>query len=675
MLSMPALLVARAASYCARSATVPTSVSWATVCPVAHVISGIFGIFATRFPEMILDKVGCEMPVRSASSSIRGRPSKTLACGVAPERLPSRCGTGRNGTACYVLTVSMHVRLGEPWLSVYRHAMNPDPRPAAANLVSAAEIARLAGVTRAAVSNWRKRYPDFPAQAGGGRNALFALPEVNAWLDRQRKRSDVSSEVLVWQAMRGVYGDDMVRGLADVAELFTGEAAAQLDSNLQTLARALAAESSPYDAVEGLAHRITDSAGRSASDQGSTTRLVRAVRHFVGPTTGTVFDPACGIGSLLLTFHHSAEVTLIGQDVHPSAVRLAQARAKLGAGLGAKLGAGHPTVAITVGDSLRADQWPEVKADLVICDPPTNVTNWGREELLLDSRWELGVPTRAEHELAWLQHGYAHLAPGGRAVVVMPASVAYRRAGRRIRVELVRRGILTQVIALPAGMVASHAQPVHLWMLTRPATATPAASTVRMVDLTGNDPDSPLEPAPHQVVDVPLIDLLDETVDLTPAHHVAAARTDHLVEYLAVRHALAEGLAALLDLLPSLVSGSGALDGATVKLADLSRAGLVNVVDGEPVSTSDQLDPDYLRGFLHSVMNTARSSSGSGTFRIDSRGSRLPQMGIGDQRTYGAAFRALSEFERRCRELADLGEHAAKLAREGLTSGSLRPQR
>jgi hypothetical protein len=33
--------------------------------------------------------------------------------------------------------------------------------------VSAADIARLAGVGRAAVSNWRRRYPDFPPPVGG----------------------------------------------------------------------------------------------------------------------------------------------------------------------------------------------------------------------------------------------------------------------------------------------------------------------------------------------------------------------------------------------------------------------------------------------------------------------------------------------------------------------------
>jgi hypothetical protein len=310
-----------------------------------------------------------------------------------------------------------------------------------------------------------------------------------------------------------------------------------------------------------------------------------------------------------------------------------------------------------------------------VCNPPVNVTDWGRDDLLLDTRWEFGVPTRAEGELAWLQHSYAHVAPGGRAIVVMPASVAYRKAGRRIRAELVRRGVLTQVVALPAGMAASHPQAVHLWFLARPADANHGGIDVRMVDLTDNDPAGSFEPVPSQLVDVPLIDLLDDEVDLTPARYVSASPTDHLAEYTAACEATVNRLRSLRVLLPQLTAGPGALDGATVRMGELARAGLVELSDGAAVSTSDQLDTDYLQGFLRSSANVRRATSGSGSFRTDVRGSRVPQMGIDEQRRYGAAFRALDEFERHLADLAKLGERAASLARDGLTQGALRPDR
>ncbi len=51
-------------------------------------------------------------------------------------------------------------------------------------------------------------------------------------------------------------------------------------------------------------------------------------------------------------------------------------------------------------------------------------------------------------------------------------------------------------------------------------------------------------------------------------------------------------------------------------MADLARVGLVEVNGEAAVPTGDQLDADYLRGFLRSAANTRRATSGSGTFRI-----------------------------------------------------------
>ena len=49
--------------------------------------------------------------------------------------------------------------------------------------VTAAEISRLAGVTRATVSNWRRRHADFPAPTGGTEaSPAYELAAVQAWL-------------------------------------------------------------------------------------------------------------------------------------------------------------------------------------------------------------------------------------------------------------------------------------------------------------------------------------------------------------------------------------------------------------------------------------------------------------------------------------------------------------
>ncbi|MBM7437654.1 N-6 DNA methylase [Streptomyces sp. HB132] len=547
--------------------------------------------------------------------------------------------------------------------------MNESTPQASEPLITGAEIARLAGVTRAAVSNWRRRYGDFPTPADGGASTpLFSLAEVRSWLAKQQKGKDFSDDVRLWQALRGAFGDDIVAGIAGVARFLARDDASALDDNLTELVARLEAKESAAHAIDQLVERFLDSSRRAGSDQVTSSRLVKAVSHFAGPVPddSVIFDPACGIGTLLLSIGPAEGPIRRGQEIDPAAGELAQARAEL---------AGSQDTAIETGDSLREDRWPDLRADLVLCDPPAAGPDWGREELLLDARWELGTPSKAEGDLAWLQHCYAHTAPGGRALVVMPASVAYRKAGRRIRAEIVRRGILTDVVALPPGMVASHAQPVHLWMLHRPDDVSGSVTSVRMVDLTASAPDGPMEPTAEQVADVPLIDLLNDSVDLTPSAHVDASRQDFPAEYRALQRGIEERLNRLTALLPALTAGEGpgTMDSATISLAELSRAGLVDLADAEPTSNSAQLDTEYLRGFLRSASNNRRSTSSSGSYRLDVKGARIPQMPVEEQRRYGAAFRALKEFEEHIGEVTRLAEQASTLARDGLTSGALMP--
>lgn len=538
-------------------------------------------------------------------------------------------------------------------------------------VVTAAEIARLAGVTRAAVSNWRRRYPDFPRPAAGtATSPLFLLAEVQQWLDQQGKGQETSSEVDLWQELRAQYGDDPLTALGAVGAQLLGFATEQpLSEPAAAAVAALAAERGAQALYADLVERCIASTARSGGEQMTTPSLARIVAAFAGPVSktadGTVYDPACGIGTLLLAAGPTAD--RYGQELDPATAAIAELRARLDG----------TTATVASGDSLRQDLFPDLRADLVVCEPPVGIADWGRDALLLDPRWELGVPPRSESELAWVQHCYAHTAPGGRALIVLPASVAYRRPGRHIRAELVRRGLLTSVVALPPGLNPSHSLPVHLWVLRRPVKGESDPTYIRMIDLSAADPNGigtdSGTPTPEQIADVQPIHILDDDVDLSPARYVTADRTDYPVEYAALRDQARRLAQDLLDLLPELPAGPGRVEAAPISIGDLIRSGLVDLDGTTPTSRTDQLDTDYLRGFLRSAANTRRSTTASGTFRLDARSAQLPQMNIARQQEYGSAFQRLAAFEDRLREATTIGERASALAYDGLTSGALLP--
>ncbi|GAA4628406.1 N-6 DNA methylase [Actinoallomurus vinaceus] len=445
--------------------------------------------------------------------------------------------------------------------------------------VSAADIARLAGVGRAAVSNWRRRHPDFPQPVGGTPTSpVFALAEIEAWLRDQHKLRELPLEERVWQQLRAEARDDLrvAEVLADAGELLLehhttgalrlGRPAGPLSTETAQAVAELADARGAVEAFEFLFTRYRETQTRRAS---TTPPEAAALMAALAGDARTVLDPACGTGDLLLAAIGEGpdQRRLLGQDTDRDVARLAAVRLTL-------LG-GEATV--LDGDSLRRDAFPGALADVVVCDPPFHERAWGHEELTADPRWEYGLPPRLEPELAWVQHALAHLAPGGRAVVLMPAVAAGRRSGRRIRAQLLRKGALRTL----AGLSATH----HLWILRRPEGTPP--STVLMIDSADPDTvvttwrrhaDDPDHDAAGVSRAVPVIDLLDEEVDLTPSRHVSAARSERIAERFAETHdRLASTLEKAGGLVPALPPAAGRPEARSVPLSELARMGHLTI--------------------------------------------------------------------------------------------------
>ncbi|MCD9900895.1 N-6 DNA methylase [Streptomyces sp. MT29] len=387
------------------------------------------------------------------------------------------------------------------------------PQPSAQ--VTAAEISRIAGVTRATVSNWRRRHDDFPAPTGGNESSpLYDLPAVRDWLAtrghaaatsaleelrttlRLHPRGSVAvAKLLPLVLAAGRRAPDELTALAELPDadlvIHADGSAAQLS---ESVPGPEAVHFSPDDTavLRALALCVRDEGGEAAlgvlaereleDTAASGTyvtpgRLADLVAGLVPGRPVRVLDPACGSGSLLAAASRRGANELYGQDSVP-----VQARRSA---VALMLAAPDATVTVRIGDSLRADSFEQLTADAVLCNPPYGDRDWGHDELAYDPRWAYGVPPRAESELAWVQHALAHLEPGGHAVMILPPATASRASGRRVRMDLVRSGAVRAVVALPPGAAPPFHVGLQIWVLQRPEQAGPERKSVLFVDTTG----------------------------------------------------------------------------------------------------------------------------------------------------------------------------------------------
>ncbi|MFF5054606.1 N-6 DNA methylase [Micromonospora sp. NPDC000663] len=465
--------------------------------------------------------------------------------------------------------------------------------------ITAAEIARLAGVGRAAVSNWRKRHSDFPTPVSGTTaSPEFDLIQVEQWLRAQGKLPELATADRLWRHLAAA-SDTPAAGLAAVGALLlarsrgsrTGRPDVQLAPLLPDI-DALADDLGPQGAFDELWQRFSaPGPGRPFATPDDLADLMIGLANVGG---GSVLDPAAGSGAVLRAAVRAGSTSVYGQELDEDLARLA----------GLWLALHDVPGEVCAGDSLRTDAFAGRAVDAVVCHPPFGATNWGDDELGHDPRWIVGTTPRTEPELAWAQHALAHLRVGGHAVLLMPPTVASRRAGKRIRGELLRRGHLRAVIALPPGVAAPHGVPLHLWVLRRAATDAPPPARALLIDAASGDlpdtaprvlaawrafaaaPDGDVEEAGFARA-VPVIELLDEEVDLTPARRqpavVGEASGEHLVR---TRERLAAIVGELPALLPQVTPAPDGPDGLFLTVGELAKTGALQLIGPVRAGTS-----------------------------------------------------------------------------------------
>ena len=137
-----------------------------------------------------------------------------------------------------------------------------------------------------------------------------------------------------------------------------------------------------------------------------------------------------------------------------------------------------------LGDTLSPDGTRLPKADIVLTNPPFGTKRGG------------GKPTRDEFtfvtgnkQLAFLQHIYRTLKPGGRAAVVLPDNVLFEEGiGTRIRADLMDKCNLHTILRLPTGIFYAQGVKTNVLFFTRGKTDNGNTKQVWVYDLRANMP-------------------------------------------------------------------------------------------------------------------------------------------------------------------------------------------
>lgn len=157
-------------------------------------------------------------------------------------------------------------------------------------------------------------------------------------------------------------------------------------------------------------------------------------------------------------------ISVYGQDSNPTTWKMAQMNLAI-RGIEADLGQYNA-------DTFFHDCHPTLKADFVLANPPFNLSDWGADKLADDVRWKYGTPPNGNANFAWIQHIIHHLAPTGRAGVVLANGSLSSQSGGEgdIRRRLIEADLVDCIVAMPPQLFYTTQIPVSIWFFNKAKT-------------------------------------------------------------------------------------------------------------------------------------------------------------------------------------------------------------
>lgn len=214
------------------------------------------------------------------------------------------------------------------------------------------------------------------------------------------------------------------------------------------------------DAYEYLMRNFATESGKSKGQFYTPAEVSRILAKVVGIEQAigsdiTLYDPACGSGSLLIRAAEAAnvDVAIYGQEKDVTTAGLARMNLVLHNHATAEIKGGYSTfsdpqyMSTTDNSALR-------QFDFAVVNPPFSDKNWthGLKEYGRFKGYD-DRPPQKNGDFAWLLHIIKSLKRNGKAAVILPHGVLFRgNAEATIRQSLIDRGFIKGIIGLPANL-------------------------------------------------------------------------------------------------------------------------------------------------------------------------------------------------------------------------------
>lgn len=232
------------------------------------------------------------------------------------------------------------------------------------------------------------------------------------------------------------------------------------------------------DLYEGLLEKNANETKSGAGQYFTPRALINSMVRCIKPQPGeTIQDPAAGTAGFLIAADSYikektddlADLTarqqkfqrnkaFIGIELVPNTRRLALMNCLLHGMEGDEEGVVH------LGNALGQQGAGLEKVDIILANPPFGTSKGGDASITRD---DLTYPT-SNKQLAFLQHIYRGLKPGGRAAIILPDNVLFEAGvGADIRRDLMNKCNLHTILRLPTGIFYAAGVKTNVLFFTR----------------------------------------------------------------------------------------------------------------------------------------------------------------------------------------------------------------